>query len=793
MKKTSSNGKKKESHLSSKEVLRKKNSSGNLLGDLLRNGFAKKNPGKKSKKILKQNPEKAEKTSDSVIKQKNSTKTVLNKLPMKKKGVSKKNQTILTGNVIKISSLPIIFLYYEILFMIFRHSNISLLYPIMFAIGIGSILSFFLGLLPKKPYRIIKGVLIGIVALMFIVETLVRSSFQQYMTLEAILYGTGGVVGHYTKLLIWAILGGIPVILMFGLPVVGYILFHRFCDLPVKKNWFFLSLNAEIGVVMMVLGLFFVGLGAKAETWSSNYSFNIALENFGLLAGTGLEMKYSLLGNSKKDSFDLEDTTRLEILNNEDGLETESEGFDLEAFEEEAHKETEQTKIYLTPDDFGYNVMDLDFDALKASAPDNTIAEMYQYVETVVPSMKNEYTGVFAGKNLIMICAEALSDCAVSPELTPTLYRVMNNGFRFHDFYQPSWGGSTSTGEFSFVFGLTPIRTDKTMIATADDNNYFTMGNSLQRLGYTSYAYHAGSYDFYHRDQTHENLGYSRYLATGNGLEDIVGGEYVDDITLFDKTMGMYTGSQPFSIYYMTYSGHSDYEKNRYVDTYLDIVDTYFGNRYKDITKYYLCYQMVFDRALELMINRLEELGIADDTVIVICPDHYPYGLEEAATYGTKQDYLSDLYGYKYTNWWNLDHSCAAIWSACMEKDPSEPGYVAPADITGVSSSIDITPTLLNLFGIEYDSRLLAGHDLLAPNKEALVVWENYSWLTDVVYHDSRSGVNYLTDGSGRTAGPEYDEYIYRISKTAKNMLLYSDRVIGNNFFGVMFGVDDIT
>ncbi len=117
---------------------------------------------------------------------------------------------------------------------------------------------------------------------------------------------------------------------------------------------------------------------------------------------------------------------------------------------------------------------------------------MHQYVNSVAPSEKNEYTGLFKGKNLILICAEAFSDQVISKELTPTLYRLTHKGIYFSDFLSASWGGSTSTGEYSFLTGLIPIDGVETIQETRDKLNYYTMGTQLMKEGYHSCAYHNG-------------------------------------------------------------------------------------------------------------------------------------------------------------------------------------------------------------------------------------------------------------------------------------------------------------
>ena len=45
-----------------------------------------------------------------------------------------------------------------------------------------------------------------------------------------------------------------------------------------------------------------------------------------------------------------------------------------------------------------------------------------------------------------------------------------------------------------------------------------------------------------------------------------------------------------------------------------------------------------------------------------------------------------------------------------------------PIYIDKIGSQIDVLPTLLNLFGITYDSRLIIGQDILS-NKEGIAIF----------------------------------------------------------------------
>ncbi|MDO4617354.1 MAG: LTA synthase family protein [Lachnospiraceae bacterium] len=695
---------------------------------------------------------------------------------------------------LQLLSMPLILIYYELILILVRGSNPSFLYPLAFAAGIGTVLGALLLCLPRRAYLLTKGFITGILALVFITECLIRSSFQQYMPWNVIINGVSGVAQHYASQAISAIVFGLPLILLYFLPLVLFILTYKKWRLKTSHSKLKKLILGSAGLLLYLIVWITAMIGPSNSLYRESYTFNNATQRFGLLTGIRLDLYYTLFGNKYQSDFTLSNETAGTIppVDKAAAAEHEIPEIPVIAEEDDDASETEEAaETAFTWESYDeLNVMDIDFDTLINSSEDDVIQQMHQYVSSLSGTHKNSYTGAFAGKNLIMITAEALSDCAVDENLTPTLYRMANNGFRFEDFYQPSWGGSTSTGEFSFVTGIIPLYGEETILETQNNNLYFTPGNALQRQKYFSRAYHNGNNTFYSRHLTHQNLGYSEYIASGQGLEDLVGYSYPTDSVLFDSTLNTYKDHSPFSIYYMTLSGHSNYVPNALTESYLDIVNQYYGDRYLDTTKYYLCYQMELDRALNLMIARLEEAGIADDTVIAIVPDHYPYGLENSATFGNDQDYLADLYGYVYNNWWELDHSVGIIWSKCMEKDPSEEGYVAQAVISSVSYSIDMVPTLLNLFGIEYDSRLLPGRDVLDPATEGFVVWENHSWLTDYIYHDSSQNINLLTD-TGAAAGPEWDEYIAQKQAEANNKIIYSGRVVTKNYFGVLFGEDE--
>ena len=451
--------------------------------------------------------------------------------------------------------------------------------------------------------------------------------------------------------------------------------------------------------------------------------------------------------------------------------------------EDESAKEQESGQE--EPIVYAPHQMELDFSKAENTG-EPAVDQLTAYIKTLTPAAENEYTGIFKGKNLILICAESYCDAFISEELTPTLWRLSRNGFYFHEYYQPEWGGSTTTGEAAFLLGLAPQDGDRTMLQSIGNNLYFTMGNQLQRLGYSSIAFHGGEDTFYNRDKTHENLGYNQFVANRSGIREICGNIYPRDTIAFSKTMDLFLDHQPFSVYYMTISGHAPYKKDyAYTQDYYSRVSEAVGDTYAEKTKYYICYQMELEEAMKIMVEKLEEAGIADDTVIAMVGDHYPYGLGRGEAWGNDRDYINDLIKGDDTIPYEQDRSGLIIWSGCLEKEYAD----LPKDIEEPVFCLDVLPTLSNLFGLTYDARLLAGRDVFS-DEEPLVFWNNLSWVTAYGRYDARHGV--FTPGENFPENEDEAAYRARIDETVRNRILMSRSIMGTDYYGILLGPDDV-
>ena len=223
------------------------------------------------------------------------------------------------------------------------------------------------------------------------------------------------------------------------------------------------------------------------------------------------------------------------------------------------------------------------------------------------------------------------------------------------------------------------------------------------------------------------------------------------------------------------------------MEEYYDYVVSVVGeDTYSDIIIYYLCYQMKLEEALTALVEGLEEAGIADDTVICLTSDHYLYGLAKSTSYGNTKDYIGELYGddYSISDSFTRDANALILWSGCLEEGGEYEDLAC--EVSEPTYSLDILPTLSNLFGLEYDSRLLVGRDVFS-DEEALVIWANYSWKT------VRGTYNAATGEYTWNEGYEYDEeYVERISAIVANKISFSKLVVSTDYYAVLFGEDDV-
>ena len=638
----------------------------------------------------------------------------------------------------------------------------GLFLTIGFTLAAASLLFVLCTLFNKKVNRIIVITLLVALAVVYCSQIVYHGVFDTYYILYSL--GRAGQVAQFWKDTLLSIWRNLISILAMFIPLVVYILFGRKC-FPARRAPGLLKIAALILMVLLHLVTVLIvhsckeGDPSPRELYIKTFSVDDSMREFGLLTTARLDFKFLVFGASLDDNGDLPSS-----------LPTDPET-DPEQTPEQA---PEQTPVV-----YGDNVISsLDFEALANATSDKNIKKMHQYFGSVTPTKKNEYTGKFAGKNLIFIVAEGFSPYAVDKELTPTLYKLSHEGIQCTNYYTPGWGVSTSDGEYTSLLGLMPATGVHSMEYSSDRNMYFSLGNRLKAMGYNTYAFHNHTYTYYGRDKSHPNLGYT-YQGIGNGLKLDYSLYYPNktyttrwpnsDYLMALATEEQYMNStEPFHTYYLTVSGHMLY-------TFMgNSMSTYHKSevealQYKsEQVKAYLACQIELDLMLEELVSTLQKKGIADDTVIVLTADHYPYGLQMA----NETDYYSELAGYDTNSTFEKYKNTLILWHEGLESIViDEPVY-----------SLDLLPTLSNLFNIEYDSRLLMGRDIFS-GATPLVCFSNRSWITDKGRYDAATKT--FTPNEGVVVD---DDYRKTVSTIVSRKFTYADLILKKDYYNILFG-----
>jgi hypothetical protein len=354
------------------------------------------------------------------------------------------------------------------------------------------------------------------------------------------------------------------------------------------------------------------------------------------------------------------------------------------------------------------NGFDIDFGALTERDRGNKgLVQLHQYFASLEPSSQNKMTGKFEGFNVITICAEAFTKWAVCPELTPTLYMMMTQGVYFENFYS-IYGGGTIGGEFALLTGMTPRGGQSWTNNASRQTLPFTIASRFLDIGIQPLAYHNGSYTFYNRNKMFPDLGYI-FKARGGGLVIEDPHHRMSDLGMMEATVDEFIGMERFYVHYMTLSGHSPYTfagnpmsaKHRRAVEHLP---------YSEEVRAYLASQIELDHAMAYLLQRLEEAGIAERTVIAVTSDHYPYGLPH--------NRIEELAGQKLDNF-QLHQNTGIIYAKGMK----------PEVVTAPAFVPDVAPTLLNLLGMRFDSRFFSGRDVFSDAKP--LVFLDSGFMTD--------------------------------------------------------------
>lgn len=615
-------------------------------------------------------------------------------------------------------------------------------YPVLFGLLGGALCTLVVSSLPKVLRQITGLLLVAAQVLLAEAQLVYHCIFGDFMPVSQIGMG-GNVIVNFNSQLLYGIRQNLLKILLLLLPLIAVILcliLRRGQALKIRLHWkqALASFAVLLALLLTVTGLMYVGRDNAFSVYHTftnvNTSTDSSYKKIGMLATTAQELRYMLFSGSGSimitpSSLNISDVPRTYSSNS-------------------------------------YNVIEsIDFTALADSTDSDILKATDEYLANAVPTRKNNYTGLLKDYNLITVCAESFCPWFISEELTPTLYKLSHTGILFENYYG-TFQSVTTNGEYTMCMGLYPdmsrTKTDSSFNVAGTNYLPFCLGNALKGMGYQAWGYHDYIGDFYNRNITHANMGYT-FKAADSGL-DVKIDWPSSDLEMMEASVDDYINSgEPFHAYYMTFSGHYQYNwdnamsaKNR--DAVKDLP-------YSEPVKAYIACNLELEYALEYLMQRLEQAGVADKTCIVLTNDHYPYGLTEDE-YNELAGQTLDTTFEKYRN----SFICYV------------PGLSENIVVDEYCSTADILPTLLNLFGVDYDSRLLAGTDVLSSGLHVAVL-SNKSFLTKNFRYDAGTETVIPAD-ENTTVSDELAE-AYRLYVDSRFQL--SGNILNSDYYAHVF------
>lgn len=634
----------------------------------------------------------------------------------------------------------VLVLYQEVLYKVLASTNfyISIVNALFYFVSIASLLTLLTSVFPNRISKHLIRIFTFILSFWYGVAIIVKRTFGITISFSATGMADQFTGGGFISLLLEVVAKNWFVVILVLIPFILSIIISKFYKKGIKLKRIIICVMVMIISFGMFIGSLFVfdteNYGLK-DLYFVKRNNKQNVEHFGVLP--------SLLIDLRKEVTNFEEQIII----------------DSPPEEEVVIEEPKENVIV-----YEKQISNTDFNLLADEASNDTIKQMHQYFATETATYKNEYTGLYEGKNLIYIMAESFDGFAVSKELTPTLYKMIHSGFEFNNYYSTT-NLSTIGGEFQELTGLLP---DLQCLSwkwreSEGYGNYYPYGiaNVFKQKGYKTYAYHDHDYTFQDRYKYLKAQGFDNFIGCGNGIENkgvtcSIFPESDDEMIL--GTYQDYIKDDHFMVYYATVSGHMgwNFKEN---DMAIKHQDEVVNLECSDTVKAFIAANLELEKAMNDLLQILEENGKLNDTVIVLAADHHPYGLtnEEMNELAKKDlDPVFEIY-----------RNNLIIYNPETKYTPIE----KPC------ATIDILPTTYNLFNIPYDSRLIIGKDILSTT-DGLVMFADGSWLTEKGRYDANT-----QEFISASDSIDIDSYSNRINSIVTNRTLISRNIMYYDYY----------
>ena len=376
----------------------------------------------------------------------------------------------------------------------------------------------------------------------------------------------------------------------------------------------------------------------------------------------------------------------------------------------------------------------------------------------------NSMTGIFQGKNVILVLMESMDDWMITEADTPTLSRLMDEGIHFTNFYTPGYGSArTLNTEFCMNTGIYLPTTGNYVFDYVTNSYDQSIANQLTANGYTAEVFHYNTPEFYSRGVFEPAMGYGSYHCYADYTTDE--DALYSDTLLFDipEISDVFFREGPTFNTIITRSAHLSYKYNEVLSYYgLKLYPEYrglYGSEEED------CARMkakLVDDLFARLLAELEAQGQLQNTVIIGITDHYTYGyknLDELLAHsGVSHEIL-------------LEKTPCFIWSA------DKPNL----DVDKTLNTADLLPTVLNIMGIDSPYDYL-GQDAFDPDYPGYVFFPDGSWAWNGIFckiHDSGEPEILLNENNIEIT----EDLISRMDAAAQEFILVSNQLLTADYY----------
>jgi len=651
---------------------------------------------------------------------------------------------IYNNKVVRISLLlSITFFLIEVLFRIimqFSIFDISLLRIFLFDV----ILSLFLSLFLSFLKNIYSNIIISIILVIFACAAIFQGGMYNYLGtfMSFNVSSQAGAIGDYVGDFFRSLNPFLYTILLISLFFTLYLIFiEKKVILNNKKNISYEKSRIISCIIILICSfLYYLTISldflqnetqiiSNKELFSNPSIPNITLNQYGILGYEFIDIKSIILPSKEEVLTFVKDNT----------------------------EEEEVT-------DYTREIDDTTWEAAASSETDTTYQTLNSYFLSKDITSKNDYTGLFKGKNLIVIMIESGSNVLLDyPEYFPNINKLYNEGWSWDNAFSPRNSCSTGNNEMTGMTSLYTINNTCTVNIYKDNTYFEAIFNLFNNANYTTSSYHDYNDHFYYRSIYHPNMGSEAYFdVTKLGITlDNSYQAWPSDVEFIEKALPNFVNEDQFMVWLTTVSSHMRYN-----------VESTTGNMYLDLfqnedwsisAKRYMSKLKIVDNAIGTLLSGLEEAGKLEDTVIMLFADHYPYGLGD--------DDFASLAKYDITSNSDIDRTPFIIYNPTL----------TPSKYEDYTTFVNILPTLANLFDLDYDPRLYAGTDLLSEDYSGIVVFADGSWRTSIAYYDATNGKINYTGEVTYTA-----EEINEINTKVKNEMQMDNLAIKSNYFAYL-------